>query len=114
MQEEKTIKAKSDPDVNSVFGYGFADVIGQYNWDETLRLVAGATDDDVRRVLAVARRNTRRLTPEEFAVLISEAADPYLEEMAQLAHHFTQEKFGNTISMYIPMYVGNACTNKCV
>ena len=114
MQEEKTIKAKSDPDVNSVFGYGFADVIGQYDWDETLRLVAGATDDDVRRVLAVARRNTRRLTPEEFAVLISEAADPYLEEMAQLAHHFTQEKFGNTISMYIPMYVGNACTNKCV
>jgi 2-iminoacetate synthase len=34
--------------------------------------------------------------------------------MAQLSRYFTQERFGKTISMYIPMYVSNACTNKCV
>ena len=34
--------------------------------------------------------------------------------MAQLSRRFTQERFGKTISMYIPMYVSNACTNKCV
>lgn len=110
---ETAIK-KSDPDRNSVFGHGFADIIDQYDWDETLRLVTEATDADVRRVLAKAERNRKPLTPEEFAILISDAADPYLERMAALSRHFTRERFGNTISMYIPMYVSNACTNKCV
>lgn len=34
--------------------------------------------------------------------------------MARLSNRFTSERFGKTISLYIPMYVGNACTNKCV
>lgn len=98
----------------NIFGHGFADVIGQYDWDETLAMVADATDADVRRVLAKASRNVKPLTPDEFAILISDAADPYLEDMARLSRHFTRERFGKTISLYIPMYVSNACTNKCV
>ena len=113
-EEQIITKKKSDPDRESVFGHGFADIIDSYDWDETLRLVAEASDEDVRRVLAKAERNRKALTPEEFAILISEAADPYLEQMAELAHRFTLERFGKTISMYIPMYVSNACTNKCV
>lgn len=111
--EQKRI-FKSDPDRNSVFGHGFADIIDKYDWDETLRIVAEATSDDVERVLAKAERNSRPLTPEDFAILISEAADPYLERMAALSQHYTLERFGKVISMYIPMYVSNACTNKCV
>lgn len=98
----------------NIFGHGFADVIGEYDWDETVRLVDSASEADVRRVLAKAARNTKPLTAEEFAVLISPAADRFLEEMAQMSRHFTRERFGNTISLYIPMYVSNACTNKCV
>lgn len=98
----------------NIFGHGFADVIGQYDWDETLAMVTNATDADVRRVLAKASRNVKPLTPDEFAILISDAADPYLEDMARLSQHFTRERFGKTISLYIPMYVSNACTNKCV
>lgn len=113
-EEQIITKKKSDPDRESVFGHGFADIIDSYDWDETLRLVAEAGDEDVRRVLAKAERNRKALTPEEFAIIISEAADPYLEQMAELAHRFTLERFGKTISMYIPMYVSNACTNKCV
>lgn len=105
---------KSDPDKDSVFGHGFADIIDRYDWEETLRLVKEATHEDVIRVLAKAERNRRPLTPEEFAILISDAADASLERMAALSRHFTRERFGNTISMYIPMYVSNACTNKCV
>ncbi len=108
------MKAHSDPDSEAVFGHGFADVINQYDWDGTIEMVENATDADVRRVLAVAARDNRPLTPDEFAVLISQAAAPYLEKMALMSRHFTQQKFGKTISMYIPMYVGNACTNKCV
>lgn len=105
---------KSDPDRTHVFGRGFADIIDSYSWDDTLKLIEKATDADVKRVLAKAARNVKPLTPEEFAILISEAADPYMEEMARMSRHFTKERFGNTISMYIPMYVSNACTNKCV
>jgi 2-iminoacetate synthase len=34
--------------------------------------------------------------------------------MAQLSQRFTQERFGKTISMYIPLYITNSCTNSCV
>lgn len=105
---------KCDPTPDSIFGHGFADIIDTYDWDETLRLVSDATRDDVLRVLAKASNPSARLTPEEFAVLISPAADEFLERMAQLSHRYTQQRFGNVISMYIPMYVSNACTNKCV
>ena len=111
MQE---LRFKSDPTKDAVFGHGFADEIGNYDWDDTIRIVDSASEADVRRVLAKARRNVKPLTPEEFAILISPAADAFLEEMAQLSRHYTLERFGNTISMYIPMYVSNACTNKCV
>lgn len=105
---------KSDPTPDAIFGHGFADIIGEYDWDETVRLVDSATEADVDRVLAKARRNSQRLTPEDFAMLISPAAASRIEEMAALSSRFTGERFGKTISMYIPMYVGNACTNKCV
>lgn len=105
---------KSDPTPDAIFGHGFADIIDTYDWNDTVALVEGATPADVERVLLKARINKKALTPEEFAVLISPAADERLEEMAALSRHFTGERFGKTISMYIPMYVGNACTNKCV
>lgn len=104
----------SDPTPDAIFGHGFADVIDSYDWNRTVEDVESATDADVRRVLAKAARNVKPLTPEEFGILISPAADAHLEEMAQLSRHFTLERFGKTISMYIPMYVSNACTNKCV
>lgn len=113
-ETEQIKKFAADPTPDAIFGHGFADIIDNYPWDEQIALVENATDADVRRVLAKAARDTKMLTPEEFAVLISKAAEPYIEQMAQLSQRFTMERFGKTISMYIPMYVSNACTNKCV
>lgn len=95
------------------FGHGFSDVIDSYSWDETTAHIASATEADVCRVLARARGGAT-LTPEEFGVLISTAASPMLEQMAEMSRVITRRRFGNTMSMYIPMYVSNACTNKCV
>ncbi len=50
---------------------------------------------------------------EDFKALISPAAMPYLEEMAQLSHRITQKRFGKTIQMYAPMYLSNECQNIC-
>ncbi len=107
-------RMKSDPTPEAIFGHGFADIIGEYDWDETIRMVEAASAEDVERVLKKAAANKKQLSPDDFAVLISDAATPRLEEMAALSKRFTDERFGKTISMYIPMYVGNACTNKCV
>ena len=100
----------NDPDDR----HGFADLIDQYDWDATEAAFDTFTGADVERVLAVAAADTRQLTPDELMVLLSPAAEPYLEDMAVLSQRFTQEKFGKTISLYIPMYVSNACSNKCV
>ena len=111
MQERvNTQKLHNDPDDR----HGFADIIDSYDWEATGRQIAAATAADVERVLAVAQADSRQLTPDELMVLISPAAAPYLEDMAVLSKRFTGEKFGKTVSMYIPMYVSNACSNKCV
>ena len=97
----------------SPFGHGFADVIERYSWEGTTDAIASATLADAHRVLARAKVGVT-LSPDEFAILISPAAAPLLEEMAQLSQQITRRRFGLTMSMYIPMYVSNACTNKCV
>lgn len=87
----------------------FSEELTKYDWDETTRFIASRTATDVR----VALRK-EHLTIEDFMALVSPAAEPFLEEMAQLSHRYTLERFGKTISMYIPMYVSNACANACV
>lgn len=87
----------------------FSEELTKYDWDETTRFIASRTAADVR----VALRK-EHLTIEDFMALVSPAAEPFLEEMAQLSHRYTLERFGKTISMYIPMYVSNACANACV
>ena len=98
----------------NIFGTGFADELRKYSWEETTAQINNVTRDAVSAVLAKARANKKMLAPDDFLTLISPAASEFLEEMARLSHRFTLERFGKTISMYIPMYVSNACTNKCV
>lgn len=92
----------------------FSEVISRIDWNVISEKIAAVTEADVNRVLAKARTSRKILDVDDFIVLVSEAADSHLEEMAQLSRRFTLERFGKTISMYIPMYVSNACTNKCV
>lgn len=87
----------------------FSEELEKYDWDETTRFICSRTEADVRIAL-----RKQHLTVEDFMALISPAAEPYLEEMARLSHRYTLERFGKTISMYIPMYVSNACANACV
>ena len=105
---------KSDPTPDAIFGHGFADIIDSFDWDKTIEEVNASTIEDVDAVLSKASSSSSLLSPEELGVLISPAASGRLEEMAVLSKSITDRRFGKTISLYIPMYVGNACTNKCV
>lgn len=104
---------KSDPDSSSVFGHGFADLIDSFSWEDTIASVESYREDDVRRVLDKVRRG-KQILPDDLGVLLSASAKSFLEEMAILSKAVTEERFGKTVSLYIPMYVSNACTNKCV
>lgn len=67
------------------------------------------TDVDVRRALA-----SDRCTVEDFKALLSPAAAPYLEQMAQKAKLETSKHFGNTVYIFTPLYIANYCENYCI
>ena len=64
------------------------------------------TDKDVENALS-----HDVLTTEDFAALLSPAALNHLEEMAQRAQIETRKHFGNSISMFTPLYIANYCEN---
>jgi len=86
----------------------FQDIFDQHNWDETLASIFNKTESDVLRALGAERRDL-----EDFKALISPAAAPYIEDMAQISRKLTKKRFGNTIQMYAPMYLSNECQNIC-
>lgn len=67
------------------------------------------TDKDVR--LALSKEH---LDPRDFMALLSTAAAPFLEEMAQKTHLVTRRHFGNNITILTPIYFANYCDNYCI
>ena len=53
-------------------------------------------------------------TIEDFKALLSPAAEPFLEQMAQRARLETIRHFGNTVYLFTPLYIANYCENYCV
>lgn len=87
----------------------FSEELEKYNWDATTHQILAKTAADVERALAALHPDI-----DDFMALISPAAAPYLEQMAALSRSITARRFGKTISMYIPLYLTNSCTNSCV
>ncbi|NDL68635.1 2-iminoacetate synthase ThiH [Anaerotalea alkaliphila] len=67
------------------------------------------TAKDVLRVLA-----KDHLTPQDFGILPSPAAEPFLEVMARKAMAETSRHFGNAVQLLTPLYLSNHCDNLCV
>jgi len=67
------------------------------------------TAKDVRRALLHTNK-----TPEDFGALLSPAAMPFLEEIAQHAQQETRKHFGNSVYMFTPIYIANYCENYCI
>ena len=60
------------------------------------------------------QRDTLIQSQEDFKALLSPAAMPFLEEMAQRAKAETSKHFGNTVYMFTPLYIANFCENYCI
>jgi 2-iminoacetate synthase len=86
----------------------FSDIFRQYDWREVSQSIRSKTRRDVEQALDAGPRSL-----EDFKALISPAAAPYLEQMAQISQQLTQKRFGKVIQMYVPMYLSNECNNIC-
>ena len=76
--------------------------VEEYDYDKyTARDVRAALDHETCSV-------------EDFKALLSPAAAPFLEEMAQKARIETGKHFGNTVYLFTTLYIANYCENYCV
>lgn len=82
----------------------------QHDFAKTAERIRNSTTADVKRALG---RRPGTLTLDDFAALLSPAAGPFLEEMAQRSHALTLERFGRVIQLYAPLYLSNVCGNVC-
>ncbi len=67
------------------------------------------TEKDVKAAL-----EHEKCSIEDFKALLSPAAEPFLEQMAQRARLETSKHFGNTVYLFTPLYIANYCENYCV
>ncbi|AUP77548.1 2-iminoacetate synthase ThiH [Flavivirga eckloniae] len=86
----------------------FKNTFETYDWDTLEKEIYEVTAEEIEKVLL-----KDKIELEDFKKLISPAAKPYIEEMAQRSNTITKKRFGNTIQMYIPMYLSNECQNIC-
>ncbi|CAM3416673.1 2-iminoacetate synthase ThiH [Parendozoicomonas haliclonae] len=88
--------------------HNFSDTLPSLNWDDARMRAHSYTEADVHIALTKARK-----TPDDFLALISPSAEPFLEQMAAESLRLTRKRFGNTIQLYLPLYLSNKCHNIC-
>ncbi len=86
----------------------FLRFFNQINQDELALSIHSKTVLDVESAL-----QSNRPSYEQFLALISPAGEPYLETMAQKSSQLTRQRFGNTVQLFIPLYLSNKCSNIC-
>jgi len=89
----------------------------QIDSDVRERVITAMDDYDESRYTAVDVRRAldhEHCSIEDFKALLSTAAAPFLEEMAQRARSETSRHFGNTVYLFTPLYIANYCENYCV
>ena len=87
----------------------FTKILQQYSPEDIKQSILSKTQKDVENALI-----TEKPSLEDFKALISPAAENYIEQMAQKSMRLTQERFGKTMQLYIPLYLSNFCENTCV
>ncbi len=79
----------------------FYEVIKKYSYEYVKDLIYNADEKYIKNALY-----KEKLTEKDLAY--------YLEEMAEISHNITLQRFGKTIRIYAPIYLSNFCTNSCI
>lgn len=80
------------------------------NRDCWLQMLNDVKSEQVRKELS---QPAGSFSLDRLVILLSPAAEYYLEQMAQQARHLTLQRFGKTIQLYAPLYLSNVCINSC-
>ncbi|MEP7728967.1 2-iminoacetate synthase ThiH [Marinomonas primoryensis] len=86
----------------------FSEFVENADWQSVTRSHEEKTEQDVLRALG-----KNKLNVDDFTALISPAAEPYLLEMVDKSEKLTLQRFGNTLSLFAPLYLSNTCANEC-
>jgi len=96
------------PDINKILTDRGLDGSGRDIWTKQLSEIKPS---EVEWALS---RKPGYYVLDRLLILISPAAENYLEQMAQIAHQLTLQRFGKTIRLYAPLYLSNFCINSCI
>ena len=103
--DENTDHMKYTDDMEAIDSYIMDRVIAEMNsYDADIY-----TAKDVKEALAA-----ETCSVDNFKALLSPAALPFLEEIAQKAQKETRKHFGNSVAIFTPLYIANYCENYCV
>lgn len=80
-----------------------------YDPGEVLNRAETASESEVLRAISA-----RKCGENDLLALLSPAARPHLEAMAQRAREETLRHFGRQILLFTPMYISNHCVNQCL
>lgn len=86
----------------------FYEIIKQYESFDVGAYCSSVTPDRVKKIL-----DRSRIDELDFLALLSDAAVPFLEQMACRARDLTRSHFGNVIFLFTPLYISNVCENVC-
>lgn len=89
----------------------FYEQIESIAWSQVKQEIMSCSATDVAKALDSSDSSTLRL--EGLKSLLSPAAAPFLEEMAQAANRLTQQRFGRVMGLFAPLYLSNECSNLC-
>lgn len=84
----------------------------ELDWESIRLKLYSKTPIEVQRALEKSVIG-KRLQLEDFMTLISPAAEASISVMKKMSTQLTQQRFGRTIGMYIPLYLSNLCSNDC-
>ncbi len=82
--------------------------------EQVMSQVASYDCDSYSRRDVEAAIGRERRTIGDLKALLSPAAEPCLEQMAEAAQRETSRHFGNTVYLFTPLYIANYCENYCV
>jgi 2-iminoacetate synthase len=95
-------------DIKTILADRGLDGSGKEIWTKRLGEI---TEDEVKWALS---RQPGYYVLDRLLMLVSPAAENFIEQMAQIAHQLTLQRFGRTVRLYAPLYVSNFCVNGCL
>ena len=82
--------------------------LNQLNDQQIIENIHSTSSHQVQLIL-----RQKRIQWQHLPALLSEAAEPFIEQMAQRASQLTRERFGRTLGFFAPLYLSNLCANEC-